>query len=116
MLQLHLHDTRANGSPQCRVVALGLVGIGQRELAHRLVELVALSAEIPTDRPRVTRLGMRTRQYPTAHLAVDRKHLGVISLDQWRELHVTQLTDVEMPSLGTDAPTEEQIGGRLHQL
>jgi hypothetical protein len=55
VLQLHLDDARANGSPQCRVVALGLVGIGEREFAHRLVELGVLP-EIPADGPGVTRL------------------------------------------------------------
>ena len=77
MLQLHLDDARANGSLQCCVVPLGLVGIGERKFAHRLVELGALLPEIPADRPRVTGLGMRTRQHPTAHLAVDRQHLYV---------------------------------------
>src|SRR6516165_1269485 len=97
------------------MVALGLVGISESELAHRLVELGVLP-EIPADRPRVACLRMRTRQHPTAHLAVDRQHLGVEGLDQWGELHVAQLADVEMPSLGTDAPAEKQIRGGLHQL
>ena len=58
---------------------------------------------------------MRTRQSPTAELSVDREHLGVISLDQRGELHVTQLADIEMAALGTEHPAEEQIRRRLHQ-
>src|SRR5262249_48656398 len=116
MFQLHLHNAGANGSAQRCVIALRLVGIGERELAHRLVELVALSPEVSADRPRVTRLGMRPRQRPTAKLPIDRQHLRIIGLNQWRELHVSQLADVEMSALGTGAPAEEQVGRRLHQL
>src|SRR5215831_18091995 len=44
MLQPHLHDPGADCGAQRCVIALGLVGIGERELTHRLVELVALSS------------------------------------------------------------------------
>ena len=77
MLQLHLDDAGAHSRLQRRVVLFGLVGVGERKFAHRLVELGALLPEIPADRPRVTGLGMRTRQHLTAHLAVDRQHLYV---------------------------------------
>ena len=42
MLQPHLHNAGANGSLQCCVVALGLVGIGECKLSHCLVELGVL--------------------------------------------------------------------------
>jgi hypothetical protein len=53
VLELHLHDPRANGSPQRRVIPLGLVGISKRKFAHRLVELGVLP-EVPADRPGVS--------------------------------------------------------------
>jgi hypothetical protein len=59
-VQLHLYDTRAHRSLQCRMVALGLVGISECEFAHRLVKPIALP-EIPGNRPRVACLGMRAR-------------------------------------------------------
>src|SRR5271155_5190000 len=73
------------------------------------------SFEIAADRPRVASLSVGARQSPAAHLAVDRKHLRIEGLDQRRKLRVAQLADVEMPALRADAPTEKQIGGRLHQ-
>ena len=43
------------------MVAFGLIGIGKRKLAHRLVELATV-AEIAADGPRVTGgLGVRPR-------------------------------------------------------
>src|SRR5271166_5161656 len=52
VLQLRIDDAGAHRSLQRGVVALGLVGIGEREFAHRVVELAAI-AEIPADRPGV---------------------------------------------------------------
>src|SRR5215469_18053818 len=115
MLQLHLDDARLNSGLQHRVVAFGLISIEEREFAHRLVELGAF-AQIATDQAGITRLRMRTRQSPAAELAVDRKHLGVVSLDQRRELHVAQLAHIVLPARSSGRPAKEQIGGRLHQL
>jgi hypothetical protein len=43
------------------MVLLGLVGIGERKLAHRVVELAAI-AEIAADHPGIAGLGVGARQ------------------------------------------------------
>ena len=48
ILYLHLYDPGADGRLQRRVVALGLICIGESEFTHSLVELGAL-AQIPAD-------------------------------------------------------------------
>src|SRR5271165_1154530 len=81
-IELHADDAFAHRGLQRRVVALSLVGVGKRELAHPLVELVLL-AEIAADCPWVARLGMRSRQRPAARTGVDRKHLGIEGFNQY---------------------------------
>src|SRR5262245_30274117 len=73
LLPLHLDGTRPYCGLQCRVIAFGLVGVGEREFTHRLVEIVPL-AEVTADRPGIACLGMRARQNPAAGLGVDRQH------------------------------------------
>jgi len=53
------------------MIAFGLVGVGEREFAHRLVELGAL-AQIPADQAGIACFRMRARQSPTAELALPR--------------------------------------------
>src|SRR5271165_3862399 len=110
----YVDDASAYRSRQRCVIPFGLIGICESKSPHRLVEIILL-AEVAADRPWVAGLRMGTCQYPTAGLGVDRQHLGVIGLDQHAELHVTQLTHVEVPPLWPRGPTEEQVGGRLHQ-
>src|SRR5208337_1130726 len=103
VLKLDLDVAFAHRRLQRCMVLLGLIGIAERKPAHRLVEFVPL-AEIAADCPGIAGLRMRPRQNPAARLGVDRQHLGVIGLDQRRELHVAQLAQIEMLALRPGDP------------
>src|SRR5271166_862843 len=64
-LQVHVDGPGAHRSRQRRMVPLGLIGIGEGELAHRLVEFI-LPAQIAADRPWIARFRVRSRQHPAA--------------------------------------------------
>jgi len=69
LLKLHVDDACAYRRLQRGMVLLGLVGICERNLAHRLVEIISL-AEIAADHPGIACLCMGPRQDPAARLAV----------------------------------------------
>src|SRR5271166_1768240 len=107
-LQVHLDSAGAYRRRQSCVVSLGLIGIGESKLPHRLVELILL-AEIAADCPGIARLSVRSREDPAAGPGVDRQHFCVIGLDQGAQLHIAQLTQVEVAPLWSCRPSEEQI-------
>src|SRR6478672_4295822 len=74
-----------------RVIPFGLVGIGDRELAHRLVERVAC-ADVAADQPRMAGPTVRPGQRPAAQLAIEFQDAAIERLDQGLDLRVAQLT------------------------
>jgi hypothetical protein len=89
-LQLHLDLSRSHGGLQRCVILFSLIGVGEREFAHRLVEIV-LFADIAGDCPGITRLRMRAGQNPAADFGIDRQDFGIEGFDQGAQRHVAQL-------------------------
>ena len=99
------------------MVPIGLLGIGQGELADRLVERGAVAA-IARDHCRVARLGMGQRQRPAAQAAIFRESFetlvaALVELDA--ALHVGELPHVEMTVIADFPPAQEDVGRPLGQ-
>src|SRR3954451_20029862 len=77
----NLNPSRADGVGEGGVVALGLVGVGYRELFDSLVEVIVL-AHIAADHRRVTRACMCAGQRPARHRAISAEPPGIEGLDQ----------------------------------
>ena len=86
-LQLHFDDASPHCHLHCRVISLGLVGVGEREPAHRFIEDI-LFAEIAAYHPGIARFRMRAGESPGACLAVYRKHFGIEVSTSAPELYV----------------------------
>src|SRR6516162_11019850 len=58
---------------------------------------------------------MGTSERPAASLRIDIQHFGVESLHERLDLGVVELPHIEMATIGAGRPSEENIGGGLHQ-
>src|SRR5690242_17128254 len=92
------------------VIPFGLVGVGDRELAHRVVECIA-GSDIAADQPRMAGATMRTGQRPAAQLAIDFQQTSIERLDQGFDLRVAQLTHIELTAFEAGRPAEEDVRG-----
>jgi hypothetical protein len=96
------------------VVPFVLVGVGLREVCDRAVEAVAL-AQVAGDLYPVSRTGVRPRKRLTAQAGVDDQLVCRHGLDFRRALHILELAPVEVASLSTPKPAEEDVARGLHQ-
>src|SRR4029078_11877916 len=98
--------------PERAVVMLVLVGIDLRERRQGPVEGLA-SAEIASDRDRITGAGGRLRERSAAELRVQRHRDGVHRLDDGGALRVPVLTDVEVSmqavQVGDAEPAQQDV-------
>ena len=102
---------------QCRVVALVLVGVRNRELCDRVVEDAGLP-EVACDRVAVTGPGVGAGECPGAHPAPELHSLGSHPADVGGPFPVAQLADVEVAFVALQRepfPAEEDVARRLHQ-
>src|SRR5690349_21082969 len=110
--RLCLHPPFLNCSNQSGVIAFGLVGICFSKGGNGLVERIAV-AQVAADLCRVTRTSMRVRQGGCTQLDIQGKRLQVHCLDLCRELHIVQLSYIEIPATKS-RPTQENVCCCLH--
>src|SRR6516162_10236342 len=110
----HFELARAHGLQERFVVALALIGVGNREVRDGLVEGVAL-AEVATDLGRLTRARVGAGQRPRTRLGVLTHDTRRVHLDEHLDLHVPELPHIKMTAQLTFRPAEEEIAGGLHE-
>src|SRR5206468_4690172 len=91
-----------------RIVALALISVCNGVVSDRLVEF-ARAAQIPSDHGGIARFGVRAGQRQTAERSESPQHPWSRGFDGRRNLHVAQLTDIEVAALRAPRPAQEAV-------
>src|SRR5215470_6510230 len=114
LLGLDLDATVPDGLAERLPVALVLVRVGHREVREGPIERLRLP-EIARDQPGCARARVRAGERPPTGFRVLPHGPWREELGERLELHVAELAQVEVTTLGPDRPAQEQVAGCLHE-
>src|SRR5215208_8357936 len=106
--------TGLHGRAESRMVPLGLIGVGLREVADSPIEALAF-AEVGRDLDAVAGAGVCAGQRPAAEVRIKDQLFRRHALYLRRALHISQLTPVVVATGSATKPAEEDVARSLHQ-